>query len=1048
MSIRYLALLIFFLTFGFLHAQEYQMRDIPINQNDETHKIRNKIYIDDDEVLWYSTYNGIVKDFETNSILSTFLDKDEEILPTYLDVIFIDSKQRIWIVAGIGVFISDSLDDSFDKVRFRKILENENVSLGSLIEDCDGNIWAGTYNDVILKIDSSLKVTKYDTPKINREINTDYFQRNFSFVERIIDCNKILYRLGRKLYLLEDGKSTLKADHTPSLNYTSSNYLYPEWSFNGGDGLLITENGKLFPQSQNTTYSFGGAVFETHFIEDLDIQVTNLPFREMIPVYKSDTPYLKNHADLIAIDQSGKKLQFYKLQKMNGKIHMVKAHEIAFPYQIDDVVVDKYDVVYVCNYDRVSKIKFNNHTFHKILNDHTERKISARGFLELPNKEILAASYSGTFKLSPATNDFGEQTYLTEKVFPSLDYLRSFVKISDSTAWCAGENKKISEINFLDDKILGQYQFDDHWRLTHLQYYDVVRYSGSSLLIASNFGLQEFDIEQKAFKELPILPVENNSEVYVRDLLKTRERLYVATDRNGLFIKDLRSNSFKALNKNAGSDLKIPTDKVYVVFEDQAKNLWMGTDVGVIHVDKDLEEIKIIDKKDGLSDSNVIGILQDADGTMWFSTYYGLFRYDPKSEKIASFFVEDGLTFNDFNQNSYFKTSEDRMFFGGINGIVAFDSINVTHQSRKIKIFPTQFEYFDSSTDKEMTINAFNDGDLSFNLPHFKNSFSISYSINDNFNTDNNRYFYKLEGFTDDWVDMGNQTTLKLLSIPPGDYRLKIKGFNATGIESANGLSYDIHVPEVFYKILWLQILGVFFILGLLVFWGLKNAAKTRKRYALNLTLVELERKTLISQMNPHFIFNALNEIRNRLRSGKIKGLDHYVTLFSKLSRLTLDVTRNERIKLSKEIDFIKSYVDLSNIDNNSDVVLTVEYGSHIDVDKMVIPPMLLQPIIENSIVHGFDKDQASKVIVLNIEKSSVTEQLIITIEDNGLGIEASKNGKKKTQHQSYASQILKERLNLMNQINKNGKYEISFKDLAEEQGNGTRVTIKIPYIL
>ncbi|WP_422079448.1 histidine kinase [Ulvibacterium sp.] len=1041
---------LWFLVCSFLGAQEYKIREIRINNNGESHKIRNELYIDDDGILWYSTFNGIVKEFETNSVLSTFLDKDEKILSTYLDVIFMDSKNRIWIVSDIGVFLSDSLDDSYDRVHFKKILEEENVSLGSLIEDCDGNVWAGTYNDCILKIDPSLRVTKYKTPKADRNLNPGYFQRSFSFVEKIVDCNKILFRLGRKLYLLEEGNSTLHADLTASLNYTKSSYLYPEWSFNGGDGLLITDNGELFPESKDTSYRFEGEIFETRYIEGLGIQVTNLPFQEMIPIYRSTSPYLKNHADLIAIDGSGKKLGFYKLQQRNGEDHLTKAHEISFPYMIDDVVVDNYDVIYVSSYDRISKIKFNSHTFHKILDDYGERKVSARGFLELPNKEILAASYLGTFKLSSYANEYGESAYSAEMVFPTLNYLRSFFQTSDSTAWCVGEHKKISHINFLENEIIEQYLFEGHPTLTHMQYYDVAKYTDSTLLIASNFGLQEFDTHRKRFRNLPILPLANNNEVFVRDLLRTKDKLYVATDRNGLFIKDFTSGTFVTLKKdNTGNGLSIPTNKVYMSFLDKAGNLWMGTNNGVVYVDKDLSEIEVIGRAEGLTDLNVVGILEGSDGIMWFSTYYGLFRYDRSSKEIASFFVEDGLTFNDFNQNSYYRSSQDRLFFGGINGIIAFDSININHQSRDIKIFPTKFEYYDRTKGRELGVDVFNNSSPNFNLPYYKNSFSTSYSINDNFNTDYNRYFYKLEGFTDEWIGLGNQTTLKLFSIPPGNYNLKIKGFNATGVESSNELSYTLNVSQVFYKRLWFQFLVIFFLIGTFVVWLVYYITKERKKNALNLTLIELERNALRAQMSPHFIFNSLSGIRFRLKEKGLPDLYDYVSNFSNLMRLTLDVTRNKNIPLAKEMEYIENYVALINSQNEHKIELRMKYAADIDIHGTYIPPMILQPIIENSIVHGFMKDQKNKVIVVEIKKSPIGKQIVVVIEDNGLGIaQTQKKLNNDQEHRSYATQILYERLMLMNKTHYYGesKYEIAMKDLSDKGGQGTRVTIGIPY--
>ncbi|RKN82516.1 sensor histidine kinase [Ulvibacterium marinum] len=1039
------------LIFNGLYAQDYTIRDIMVNTNGESHKDINIIQVDHEGFLWYSTYNGIVKDFETHSVLSTFVDEDGGNPPKIGFTIFIDNQHRIWVSTQTGIFVSnESLDDNFNRIKFKPFLRGENLSGNSYIEDCDGNIWIVGADNIILKVDSTFEVEKYQIEALKPTYAlSDYYKREFLFFEKIIDCDKILCRQGRKLFILEKGEVRLIADYTSTKNYEMMGYFHPEWTFNGGDGILITPNGELLPKSKEIRYTYEGNVFESHFIEDLDIQVTNLPFQEMIPITENGNPILKDYADLIGIDGLGKNVSLFKLIETNGNFQLKKTYEIPFPFWVEDLVIDKNDVIHVSNYDRISKIKFSKNNFDRILYGNGKRVISTRGLLELPNKEILAATYSGVFKITHSENDFIQSPYITENVFPQLSYLRSFVKASDSTAWCLGENRMIAEINFLSEEINGQYYFKKDWELGQLRYYDILKSSDSTLFLASNFGLQEFNLKQKKFRELNIPPVENARELFIRDLHRTGDKLYIGTDANGLFIQDLDSNTFLSLaNDSINKGLTLPTNKVYTVLTDQEENLWLGTDKGAVYIDKDLKTTTVLDGADGLTNLNVVGILEDADENIWFSTYDGLYRYQKDLKKVTAFYVEDGLSFNDFNQNAYYKTSNNALFFGGVRGLVAFDHIDNPVQSQDLRIFPTKFEYYDRDEKKDVEVDVLNKGNYSFSLPYSKNSFSVTYSINDCYNTENNKYAYSLEGVTNDWVDLGSQTTLKLLSIPPGDYVLRIKGLNPAGVESANVLNYDIHVAQVFYRRPWVQAITVLFLLGLVGLILYNHSKRERKKHELRLTLVELERKTLRAQMNPHFIFNALNGIRKTVKEGKLSKLDDYITNFSSLMRLTLDLTRNENILLSKEIRYIENYVALTNTKSEHKIDLVVQCGPDIDVEDIFIPSMVLQPIVENSIVHGFTEDQSEKSITIKIERSKRTGRLILTIQDNGIGISGAKN-KEHTDngHQSYATQILHERLTLLNQIRKKGHgYEIEIKDITDEKRTGAVVTIKIPF--
>ncbi len=1011
--------------------------------------------MDGDGFLWYSTHNGLVKDFGTYNVLSSFSDEILDDLPKYIHGFFIDSKQRIWISAAKGIFISsESLEKSFNHIEFKPFLKGLELQANSFMEDCDGNLWIVAGNsteNIVLKVDPSLEITEYQIPEIGlRHVYASYFLGGFLHLERRIGCNKFLARRGRKLFVLDQGKTTLIADFTATLNYEHGSYYHPEWQQNGGDGLLITDNGDIFPESTETEYTYEGEIFKTHFIEDFGIQVINLPLQEMIPIAENTNPTLKNYADLIGIDDFGKKLSLYKIVDINGSFHLKKTYEIPFPNSIDDILIDQNDIIYVTSHDRIHKIKFSKNNFNRILYKNGERNVDSRGFLELPNEEILAATDEGVFKLSPTeSNNYGESPYKTTRIFPKLNLVRSFLKASDSTAWCIGEHKALWKINFLKNTIVDTNIFDSHRRLANLHYFDILKHSDSTLLLASNYDLQEFNFKQKKFRVLSIPPLENAEDPITRDLHKTKDKLYIGTDINGLIVQDLDSNTFLHLTKDSiNNGLTLPTNTIYTTFLDQQENIWLGTNKGAIHIDKDLKNATTIGAADGFTDLNVVGILEDADENMWFSTHDGLYRYEKGLKKVTAFYVENGLPFNDFNQYGYYKTSTNTLLFGGVRGLIAFDSIDGSARSRDIRIFPTKFEYYDSEREMDVELDALNAERYDFDLPYSKNSFSISYSINDCYNTETNKYAYKLDGFTEEWVNLGDQTTLKLLSIPPGDYVLRIKGLDAAGLESSNELNYDIHVAQVFYKRPWIQAVAFLLLLGLVALALYTHSVRERKKHELRLTLVELERKTLRAQMNPHFIFNALNGIRKTVKEGMLSKLDDYITSFSSLMRLTLDLTRNENILLSKEIRYIENYVNLTSTKSRHRIDFIVQCGPDIDMEDTFIPSMILQPIVENSIIHGFTDDQKEKSITIKVERSLATKQLVLTIEDNGIGILGSKiKGRPDKGHQSYATQILWERLKLLNQIRKREYgYEITTDDIGDGIRTGTRVTIKIPY--
>jgi len=213
-----------------------------------------------------------------------------------------------------------------------------------------------------------------------------------------------------------------------------------------------------------------------------------------------------------------------------------------------------------------------------------------------------------------------------------------------------------------------------------------------------------------------------------------------------------------------------------------------------------------------------------------------------------------------------------------------------------------------------------------------------------------------------------------------------------------------------------------------------------------DLQISNLEARAYRAQMNPHFIFNALNGMQTAMILRGEQEFNKYVTSFSKLIRNTIEMSSVEKLSLSEEIEYIKNYIDLQALRLEKEILLEILVDESIDINLTYLPCMMLQPIVENSIVHGLiPMDGVNKI---KIDFSKNDNFLQCRVEDNGIGrksAEAMREGYQKT-HKSFATQIMKERINIFNYYNKD-HLNFEIEDKYDEQGkaSGTVVTLTIP---
>lgn len=238
------------------------------------------------------------------------------------------------------------------------------------------------------------------------------------------------------------------------------------------------------------------------------------------------------------------------------------------------------------------------------------------------------------------------------------------------------------------------------------------------------------------------------------------------------------------------------------------------------------------------------------------------------------------------------------------------------------------------------------------------------------------------------------------------------------------------------------SILGILLLIGLLLL--AYNRMQVKKRLTLQKEVAEYEQKALHLQMNPHFVFNCLGSISSFIVQNGTDSALKYLSKFSKLMRLTLEYSKGALIPIDKEIESLQNYLELEQLRFHNKFVFNIKASDKVEFN-MGLPPLLIQPFVENAILHGMVPKEGKGTIEVNFDVQNC--QLICTIADDGIGLAKSKHLKENsvTAHKSMALEITKKRLEIMEATTFKSA-QINIKELlTNNEISGTCVTLQLP---
>jgi ligand-binding sensor domain-containing protein/signal transduction histidine kinase len=275
-----------------------------------------------------------------------------------------------------------------------------------------------------------------------------------------------------------------------------------------------------------------------------------------------------------------------------------------------------------------------------------------------------------------------------------------------------------------------------------------------------------------------------------------------AAGRNGAYLLDIEKGVEKRLL--AGLVPKMPTDDYIFAGEDINGKLWLGTKKsGIVVPDSGYRNAKVINTSNGLSANEVYAILWQDQNTAWISTVNGLCRYTISAGSFSNYFYEDGVSDNEFNQNSFLRYNDQLFLIGGINGITYFNPWQIKLDPDPLTIFNASASKWNQGLQSFVFVNA-NSHVIMRPDDHL---LEFTFGLSDFRDAEAHSYFYRINGLYNDWVSLGNQNILRLEGLPAGSYIVEVIGFNKRGVASANSLQYTIRIVQVFYKTWWFYVL-------------------------------------------------------------------------------------------------------------------------------------------------------------------------------------------------------------------------------------------------
>jgi len=491
--------------------------------------------------------------------------------------------------------------------------------------------------------------------------------------------------------------------------------------------------------------------------------------------------------------------------------------------------------------------------------------------------------------------------------------------------------------------------------------------------------------------------------------------IWIATYDNGLIRVDEKNHLTQyAYSKKPGS---ISSNKIICILDDDEGNLWLGTDGSGLNVlNKKTGKFKVYDDDNWIKSAVVYGIIKDNSGKMWFSTNNGVFEFDPKSKGKRSFGKWDNLQSQQYNYKAYYKDSSGKLYFGGINGFNAFYPNQIKSPASTPRVSFTNFQLFNKDldlSDENSPLKKSINYTGQIVLKHDQSVLSIEYASLSFIAPNKLQYAFKMEGFDQNWNNVGSQRKATYTNLPAGDYKFEVKVTDDLGGDSGQISSIQIKILPPFYKTIPAYIFYFIILVMIIVLLRRYIYNKERKRNEIKLERLKNKNEQDFYKQKIEFFTAMAHEIRTPLsliiaplekllskKEREPESLDQLQVMEENSDRLLtlvnqlLDFRRIESDIFEIHPEPIELIYLINSIrDRFSPIAIKkgLEFSVNSNFKKLDInaDPEALMKILSNLLINAFKFARKKLEIKINDLYLTATgeEMISISVEDDGIGI-------------------------------------------------------------
>jgi len=938
--------------------------------------------------MWFCSNNGVSRFDGTSFKVFTTADG----LPdNFILKVKEDTKGRIWFMSLNGKlsFFLDGIIHSGSTDSFLKRLDM-GISVSSFNEDRQGNIWF--YNNECIK--------QINTRDSVRVFGNEYFENHLHF--RISNVSLP--------WINEGGMLSFFAKNSDLISFNGRDFENSESNFNLGELML-----KITGTRNNHIYS----LMQTLNTAGEKVIVAD---NSLLVIYKGDKvlqsfacDYLQNNAVMNVLEDRDKNIWvstakgvlFFENGKLQGNFKIF-FDKIFF----SDAIQDREDDIWL---GTVGQGVFMIHAAKTIIYNHTDASENTN-MVKLGTSstgEIWAGSINGTlYKFDQSGQSF--KAIPEFKMNSNRSFYGIFPDINKRTWIIGGNNMAIYEngkFTYYSDSL--------SWFKSA-----IVSHSGS-IWIGGAYHLAEY--KNNKFN----VRYRFNDVVRMYSLLESGDSLLVGTEKGLYVYRNSKMQSIAELKPEYASainDLK----------SGLAGTIWAATRNNGIFIISGKRTFHL-HQKDGLLSDNVKR-LAFVGKTVFAANGSGVTRINytisANGDVVFSAIAKENIPVCEVND---LMIKDSTIWMATNIGLI---NSPVYNNSKKL---PPALSYITAMLVNHRSLDL----NRSHALSYRDNNVEIRYTGISFSSFGPVNYRYRLSK-TSEW-NYTQASSVSLPSLPYGDYFFEVETQNGAGEWNGEPAMLKIHINAPFWLQSWFIALVNVLIIALIILILWLRLRRIRREEMIKQKNLKIELQALRAQLNPHFIFNSLNSIQDFVLNNQKYEASAYLADFARLMRMILDNSRKQSVSLHDEVEFLQYYIRLEQLRFYKRFEYELSVDPEIDRSQAQLPSMVLQPFIENAILHGLAKRGPGGKLTVSFSLKHVDTgafSLHCVIEDNGIGRKQSElmKSQKESEHHSSAMEIINERIVMYNAANK-AKINFEVQDIINEQDveTGTRVMIDFP---